>query len=176
MKKLCVVIILYFFSNSVTAQKKIELELGSSLIFIDKLGKYDEYSGLSGWAAQNDIVLWTQLYGRNNFKIDGGLGFSNMWTAGASLLRLNNHYLPVKFRVRYGGAQRALFVGVSNYFRLDKRHEAYYYTIHKERFLFSNVELGMDYRLSEKWKMIISSSFTIYPILDKVLIKTPPSP
>lgn len=161
---------------AMTAQNNFEIEWNEGPVFLDQFGESanQDYLGRHRYALQSEILFWNKFYLNDNFSGTFGTGYCNFWNLGFSVSpRTIASYLPIKlgFNFSFGDSRFLTFAHISNYILLNKKSESFSYNYPMARYaliehkLFTNLELGFDYKISKRVSISLGTPISVFPII-----------
>ena len=159
-----------------SAQGNFEIEWNEGPVFLDQFGESanQDYLGRHRSVLKSEILIWNKFYLNDNFSGTLGTGYSNFWNLGFPQgPRTTTSYLPIKlgFNFSFSDSKFLTFAHISNYLLLNKKSESssYNYPLRRsaliEHKLYTNLELGFDYKISKRTSISLSTPISIFPII-----------
>lgn len=154
-------------STKIYSQDYFKTEFSSGFIVVDKFhDERDTENYFYSTMVQTDLMLYRHLEFERKFNLEVGLGYTRFLFLDAYESNLTGSYISFKsrFNHRLFFDRLDLILGQSTYFSLNSGSKDV--AIHPEfrRKIFTNIDIGLKYKLSEKFDLSVTTPVTIYPM------------
>ncbi len=158
------------FSAKIYSQDYFKAEFSCGYIMLDKFHDNKDFNNVFySSMVQTDFTVFRNLDLGRKFNIDLGLGYTGYTFIDRSpiidsLSTVSYISFKSRFNHRLFFDRLDLILGQSTYFSLNSGSKDV--AIHPEfrRKIFTNIDIGLKYKLSEKFDLSVTTPVTIYPM------------
>ncbi len=153
-------------STKIYSQDYFKTEFSSGFIVVDKFHDVrDTENYFYSTMVQTDLMLYRHLEFERKFNLEVGLGYTRFLFLDAYESNLTGSYISFKsrFNHRLFFDRLDIVLGQSTYYSIYGNNADNDFFGIKQK-LFTNIDIGFKYRLSEKFDLSVTTPVTIHPM------------
>ncbi len=153
-------------STKIYSQDYFKTEFSSGFIVVDKFhDERDTENYFYSTMVQTDLMLYRHLEFERKFNLEVGLGYTRFLFLDAYESNLTGSYISFKsrFNHRLFFDRLDIVLGQSTYYSIYGNNTDNDFFGIKQK-LFTNIDIGFKYRLSEKFDLSVTTPVTIHPM------------